>query len=292
VQSSLGTVEKAIDVLFHLHAESAACGVTAIGRALDMPKSSVHRLLSALARRGLVERDERGRYRPGVGLVALGLGVLEREPAVIAARPVLERFAHEVGETFFLVAARAGALVVLDKAEGTGFLRAAPRVGARVPVHATAVGKLYLALEPRALGAPASRRSAKRPGASDAAAEADAAAPHLRPAAREAFTDHTLTDPEALGREIEAVRRTGIARNSGEWIPGLSVLAAPVRLGDRLVAAVALALATSSLEARSVDDLEDRVREAAATITARLSGATAAPERRVAVGPPAATGGA
>ncbi len=58
---SLATVERAVDVLFHLHGESEPVGVTAIGRALGLPKSNVHRLLASLARRGLVERDERGR---------------------------------------------------------------------------------------------------------------------------------------------------------------------------------------------------------------------------------------
>jgi DNA-binding IclR family transcriptional regulator len=94
---SPGTVEKAVDVLFHLHGESGPRGVTAIGRALGLPKSSTHRLLSALGRRGLVERDERGRYRPGIALVALGLGTLEGEPIVAAARPVLEEAAHSLG---------------------------------------------------------------------------------------------------------------------------------------------------------------------------------------------------
>ena len=76
------TIEKAVDVLFHLHGEPAARGVTDIGRALGMPKSSAHRVLAALGRRGLVEKDERGRYRPGIGLIALGLGALDREPVV------------------------------------------------------------------------------------------------------------------------------------------------------------------------------------------------------------------
>ena len=47
------TVEKAIDVLFHLHEAGVPLGVTAIGRALGSPKSSVHRLLRSLGRRGL-----------------------------------------------------------------------------------------------------------------------------------------------------------------------------------------------------------------------------------------------
>ncbi len=242
-----GTIEKAIDVLFHLHAEGGPRGVTSIGRELGIPKSSVHRLLAALSRRSLVERDERGQYRPGVGLVALGLGVLEQEPVVAAARPVLERFAGELGETFFLVAARAGTLVVLEKVEGTGFLRAAPQVGATVPASATAVGKLYLAHAPEAI----SRQEAE---------------------SVEAFTPETLTSKADLERAVDEARRLGYASNREEWIPGLSVLAAPIWLGDRMVAAVALALPSARLAGLNDTDLIDRVTRAARRIGERLSG--------------------
>src|SRR5262245_64201854 len=84
------SIEKALDVLFLLQREAGACGVTQIGRALGLPKSSAHRMLAALSRRGLVERDAGGRYRPGIGLVALARGALDREPVVAAARPILE----------------------------------------------------------------------------------------------------------------------------------------------------------------------------------------------------------
>ena len=68
VEQTAGTVEKAVDLLFRLHASPESVGVTALSRDVGMPKSSVHRLLASLARKGMVERDERGRYRPGVGL--------------------------------------------------------------------------------------------------------------------------------------------------------------------------------------------------------------------------------
>ena len=245
--SPLTTVDKAIDVLFHLHGTGGPCGVTALAHALDAPKSSIHRILSALARRGLVEREAGGRYRTGVALMALGLGVLEREPVVVAARPALEAAADAIGETFFLVAARAGELIVLEKAEGTGFLRAAPRVGGAVPVHATAVGKLYLALAPEQIDADPLE-------------------------ARRVFTERTLVDREALEAEVEIVRRTELATNRDEWIPGLTVLAAPVRIGERLVGAVALAASTPRVDELGEQTLTDRVRRAAAEVTARLSG--------------------
>ncbi len=244
-ESGAGTIEKAVDVLFHLHEAAAPLGVTAIGRALGMPKSSVHRLLQSLARRELVERDSRGRYRPGVGLVALGLGVIEREPVVRAARPVLEAEVDAIGETLFVVGARAGRLVVLDKVEGPGFLRAAPRVGAEVPVHATAVGKLYLA------------------HASEAVAEYDVAA---------AFTRNTITDKERLDRAVHDVREAGFASNLDEWIEGLSVVAAPIFYGERLVGALALAAPSARLADLGAREVSRRIMAAAAKVGMRLEG--------------------
>ncbi len=245
--NQLGTVEKAMDILFHLHSAPTPRGVTDIGRELEMPKSSVHRLLAALLRRGLVGRDAHGRYQPGVGLVALGLGVLEREPAVVAARPVLDKSAREVGETFFLVGARAGSLVVLEKAEGSGFLRAAPRVGSTVPVHATAVGKLYLAFAPEQIGP-------------------------WHAAAPETFTPDTIVDPRKIKAVVEAVRLCGLAHNRDEWLPGLSVSAAAVWLAGRMVAAVAVAAASQRFNELGEEMLVERVRSAAQEITERLEG--------------------
>ena len=128
--------------------------------------------------------------------------MLRGDPLVAAARPVLEAEAQALGETVFLTAARAGRIAVLEKAEGRGFLRAAPQVGGTVPVHATAVGKLQLAFAPDeiVIGERASTRSRPR------------RAPRR----------------EALAREVELARRRGFAENRDEWIPGLAVVAAPV----------------------------------------------------------------
>jgi len=249
------TVEKAVDVLFHLHTEPRSCGVTAIGRTLGLSKSSTHRLLTALSRRGLVEKDDRGRYRPGIGLVALGVGALDREPVVAAARPVLEVEAQALGETVFLVAARAGRIIVLDKLEGEGFLRAAPRVGSMVPVHATAVGKLYLAFGNGSVEAPTGDLAR--------------------------FSDETITDRAALEDEVAGVAERGFAENSDEWIPGLSVVAAPVIstasvIADapaaRMLAALAVAAPTPRMRSLGVDEMGRRMVDAAARVAARFEG--------------------
>ncbi len=212
---------------------------------LGLPKASVHRLLASLRRRDLVERDEGGRYRPGMGLVALGLGVLEREPVVAAARPELEMEALELGETVFVVAPRAGRLCVLDKVEGRGLLRASPSVGASVPVHATAAGKLFLGLSPERVTLPDGRL--------------------------ERFTDATPSR-QALAVAARRAAEGGWAASQDEWISGLSVVAAPVFARGALCAAIAVAAASPRMRALGFESVAARAVAAAARTAARLSG--------------------
>lgn len=249
-------IDKALDVLFHLHASPLALGVSELGRSLDLPRSSAHRLLSSLKRRALVEQDSAGRYRPGIGLVALAAGVLERDPLVGAARPVLEHHAESLGDTFFLVAARAGRLIVLDKAEGNGVLRASPRLGSTVPVHATAVGKLYLAHAPEQL------------------------APIEPEPERERFTANTVPDDAALRAEVRAAAERGYATNQQEWLDGLYVVAAPILSHGRMHGAVCAALPSTRTAQLAEHDVAVRVVAAAATITGRLQGVAEAPAPR------------
>jgi DNA-binding IclR family transcriptional regulator len=136
---------------------------------------------------------------------------------------------------------------VLDKVEGTGFLRAAPRIGSEVPVHATAVGKLYLAFAPEAV-------------------KTKGALPR--------FTPRTRTTHRALANDCARSRRRGWAENREEWQPGLTVVAAPVRIGERLEAALALAAPAVRLPAERTAAVARRLLAAAAEIDARLRGAT------------------
>ncbi|MCP5059898.1 MAG: IclR family transcriptional regulator [bacterium] len=244
--NSLSTVDKAIDLLLALNAASKPQGVTALSGALGLGKSSTHRILASLARRGLVEQDERRRYRTGPALVALGLAQLERDPIVTAARPELEAAAAELGETVFLAGPRAGRILVLDQAQGAGFLRAAPRIGEAIPVHATAIGKLVLAHAPDTVG--------------------------LGGSELEAFTERTATSHAALEDEVRRARLRGWAENRGEWIAGLSVVAVPLWRAERMEGALAVAAASEQIERLGAMSLVRRLRAAAGRIEERLAG--------------------
>jgi DNA-binding IclR family transcriptional regulator len=142
--------------------------------------------------------------------------------------------------------------VVLGKAEGTGFLRAAPRVGDSVPVHATAVGKLFLAFG----------------GGSVAVPEGEL----------ERFTGRTRVSALALEREVRRTRERGFADNREEWIPGLAVIAAPIlrrvpgEPDPRMAGALAVAAPAARLEALGPASVAARVCAAAARVAAQLEG--------------------
>ncbi|MGB0619166.1 MAG: IclR family transcriptional regulator [Myxococcota bacterium] len=232
------TVDKALDVLFHLHEAGVAVGLTEIGRALDLPKSSCHRLLQSLVDREVVSRDEHGRYRPGLALLSLGIGAQRGEPVIAAARPILEEEARALGETVFLVGLRHDRLRVLDKVEGPGFLRAAPGVGDVVPAPPTAAGKLYEIFGP-----------------------STASTGEVR------FRDG----------EAEGIRHRGYALNRDAWIEGLSVLGVPVWQAtgagaQDLVAVMALAAASPRFDQLGESEVAGRLLAAAARAGERLGG--------------------
>lgn len=211
-----GTVDKALRVLDVLHGARAPLALAELARGLSIPKSTTHRLLASLLAATLVEQHADGRYALGVGLVRLGLGALALDPVVRACELELERAAHELGETFFLVKARAGRLVVLSKVEGTGMLRVAPDIGSEVPVEVTASGRLYMA-----------------------------------------FAPHLLAGNEGVARVSPALVKRALTRgydvNEAEWLPGLTVVAAPILLNGDLLGCVTCAGPAVRLRARGLE---------------------------------------
>ena len=215
---ALTSVEKAVDVLFALHGAAARSA---------SPRSAARsgcrsRARTACSRRwpgaGWSSATRAGATSPGIALVALGLGALEREPLVARrARDARARGRARSARRVFLVGRARRASLVLDKAEGTGFLRAAPQRG-RGGAGPRDRGRQAL---PR-LRAGAAWRCRRRARALHAA---DAARARARARAR--------------GRA--RARAQGFAENRDEWIAGLSVVAAPVLARGELRGAVAVA---------------------------------------------------
>ena len=213
------SVDRAASIL-ELLARLGSAGVSEVALELDVHKSTAFRLLGSLEARGLVEQSvSRGKYQLGIGVLRLANAVYHRLSVVQQARSSLERLADDRGETVNLAVQRSGWAVNLDQAMGPSPLTSYDWIGNLTPLHATASGKIFLAV-----CSPEERAALLGPG----------------PLRR--FTDATVTDREHLDAELEQVAATGVASTHGELEDGLNAAAVGVRdhLG-RVVASISIA---------------------------------------------------
>jgi len=196
----VGSVARAIALLDALAASDRPLGVNELARRIAVNASTASRLLATLQDAGLVARDAGGPYRLGLRLVALSERVLAQLDVRSLARPLLGELVERTGETATLSLPGEGEAITVDFVPSPSSVVSMARVGRPSVPHATATGKVMLAFGGRP--APA--------------------------APLEAFTERTITDPDALAAELAAVRERGFAEAVGEREADLAALAAPV----------------------------------------------------------------
>jgi IclR family transcriptional regulator, acetate operon repressor len=244
-------VERVVRILDRLG--SAPDGLTGseVARVLGVHRSTASRTLATLAAQGLIERDPATRrYRLGARIVGLAAAAVARLPVVTQARPELEHLAGVTAETASLAILDGVHVVYVDQVTPAQTVVMASWVGRRSPAHASSSGKVLLAFgDEAARGAVLGRRL-------------------------EAFTDRTITDPAALRRVLDEVRRRGYASSVRELEDGLVTVAAPVLIDGAAVAAVGVSGPARRVPARDVPGLARHVRNAAAAVAHRMSGRT------------------
>ncbi|WP_241051747.1 IclR family transcriptional regulator [Achromobacter xylosoxidans] len=202
-----------------------------LAQRLDMPKSTLMRLLASMQRAGFVAATptENG-FVPGPQATALALATLRASAFTRACRAVLAQLVGKLGETCNLTAPDGDQVIYMERVETAEPLRLFFAVGSHVPMHCTASGKLFLASMNRL---ERGRVLARLPLTRN--------------------TPRTLTDPARLEDELERLATRGIGIDNEEFVRGMSAVAVPVRdAQDRVVAAVACHAPTARL---MLDDL-------------------------------------
>jgi IclR family acetate operon transcriptional repressor len=221
-----GLAERSFAVLDCVARANAPLAVPDIVAAVDLPRATVYRLVDWFEREGYLARDlARKRIVIGPRLAALAFNVLRASMHVAPRRAILQALAHTVGETCNIGTLDGGEIVYLDRVETeTWPLRLQFSVGSHVPLHCTAIGKLFLAFLP-----PRQRRALL-------------GALELR-----RFTDTTVTDPAALGRALDQIRKEAVSLDAQEFLSGVVCIAVPI-LGPR--GEIRAAVAVQAPEAR------------------------------------------
>ena len=221
-------------------------------RASGLPKPTVYRILQLLMRGELVEREiSAKRYAVGRRLGELSFAVQMHSPLRHERHAILARLVDQIGETCNFNVLDGNEVVYVDRVETTAVVRLHMRIGSRVPLHCTASGKLLLAHLP-----PASAQRLIR------------AAPLRR------YTGRTITQPEALERELAKIRLSGIGTDSGEFLEGSVCLAVPVvDTRGRVCAAVAVHGPAPRMSLRRGYTFLPAMRRAAGAMAATLASA-------------------
>ena len=121
-----------------------------INHNLNLPKATIHRLCSNLEDENFLQREIDGkRFLPGIHLRKISLGVISNEHFRTPRHAILMRLSKEVGETCNIAVPDGNQMRYLDRAETHWPLRMQLPVGAKVPLHCTSSGKLYLSMLPQ-----------------------------------------------------------------------------------------------------------------------------------------------
>ncbi|WP_299360567.1 IclR family transcriptional regulator [uncultured Paracoccus sp.] len=243
-------VARALDTVLAL---AAADGISRaeLARQLDLPPTTVLRLLTTLAERRMAELDPASQlWTVGPAAFRLGAAFLRRGGLGDRARPILRALADDSGETALLAVADGDGALIVAQAQPPHPVRADLPDGTRLALHATAAGKALIAHLPL-------QRVHALLGRGDLPA----------------LTAATRTDQGDLTADLATIRHSGVAREIDEAAEGLSGLAAPVfgGLGDP-VAALALAGPSARLTAARIDLMAPRVVTAARALGTALGG--------------------
>ena len=203
--------------------------VSELSALADVPKPTMHRLVRQLENDGLLQRGVRGRLRgPGPRLVHFALDVLRYWAETAPRKAILQALSANVGETCNLGVMDGNAVIYIDRVESKWPFGLKFEPGSRVPLHCTAMGKLFLSEMPAA-----KRREL------------------LSVSSLHRYTENTICDAAALDREAAEIKTRGYSVDDQEFLAGVVCLAVPVRDTE---GALCAALAISAPAARlSID---------------------------------------
>ncbi|NBW77708.1 MAG: IclR family transcriptional regulator [Betaproteobacteria bacterium] len=221
-----------------------------LSRRLGLPRASVFRMLFTLEQSGFLERCPDGvSYKLGLAVLRLGFELLASMELTEVGRPVIEVLRDRCGFSAHLVVRDVREVVFIAKAAGSNSMFHSIQVGARLPAHATVLGRTLLSdLDMKDLAALYPEKTLP------------------------AYTPKTPTSLPALKVLIDQDRDKGYGVSMGGYETGISTIAAPVfNEQGRVTAAISITVPSQRIEDEALMPLVDLVKTASAQLTERLS---------------------
>lgn len=199
----MSVADRTLDVLDAFCGARSLLGVSDVAHLARLPKSTAHRILSIMERRGFLTREDK-RYRLAEHVFELGNRALRLRNLRERTVPHMADLYRATLETVHLAVLSGRDVVYIEKIHGSNVALRATAVGARAPAHCTALGKALL---------------------SEARPETLA---HLFEMPLRRFTERTISTVNALEADLDRARTDGVAVEYEECHRGLACVAAPI----------------------------------------------------------------
>jgi DNA-binding IclR family transcriptional regulator len=243
-------LERGLRLLAQFSRQEKRLGAPELARRLDLPRSTVFRLLNTLEAAGFVERvDEGHSYQLGLGVLRLGFEYLASLELTQLGAPILQQFTEETGYASNLVVLDGRSIVYVAKVAPSSPFRSSVSVGTRLPAHATVLGRVLL----------------RDMSLADLAA--------LYPEEQlQRFSSRTPATVSDLYRQIQLDRQQEYVLAEAYFESHISTIAAPVRdISARVVAAIGTTVPSDQIRMQDKQGLIDKVCAAASQLSHLLN---------------------
>ena len=251
-RSAVKSADRLLDLFELLARVNGGLSHSAITAALGIPKSSLTQLLKTATGRGYVAYSAAGKsYRLGERFTSMARLTSRRQDLVGLAQPVLERITAQTGESAALNMLKGDDAEVVATVSSSQRLVSHMRLGDLAPLYATSGGKIILAHMLQ-----------------------DRQDEYLARVRFEPITANTLSSGAELRRQLDKIRRDGIAYSHEEFTPGIIGLAKAVLAEDgQALGSLNVALPAIRYTPRAEALIADALHEAVAELHRRLASA-------------------
>ena len=242
----LGSIEKSLQIIDLLSRNTQGLRLSHLSSSLNIPPSSAHHILQTLLPHDYVMQDpETKKYSLGFRFLEIGKRILDS----LDIRKIANKHLHELhkacGEAVHLALLRNGQVIYIDKIDSPGMLSLATYVGFTTDAYAASGGKVLLSgLSPEDVRDLYRERPLRK------------------------FGKRTITNLDQLLEELERVRGQGYAIDDEEYYEGVRCVAAPIRAGGNIVAAVSI---TGSIFTMTMDRIHQQLKDLVVRTGERIS---------------------
>lgn len=243
------SIGRAFAILEEVARNRDGIGLAELSKKVGLHNSTTFHLVKTMVSLGYIRQlKDSKRYRIGRPLFALAASALDEMEMVSLATPVLEDLSAATGESGHFAVRMGDTVTVIARTSGAGAFQLTDRVGVVRPAYCTALGKVMLA------------------ALRDDQLERYLARTELKP-----MTPKSVTDAAMLRREIEEVRRAGLAFDDGEFDTEVRCVAVPVRdFTGQVVGAVGISGPVWRLSLQALQSRAKVVQEAADKLSAEF----------------------